>query len=69
MKINTRINTRKIKRIAELTATSVVFVLLVILLHPIYTFTAKIFYIGMSITVLIKLWNLGLSDWDVLAVA
>ena len=64
-----RINKRKIKRIAKLSSISVAIILALILLEPVYTFTSKIVYGYMAFIVLLKLWNEGLRDWDVLVVA
>ena len=64
-----RINTRRLKRIAKLTSISVALILLVILLEPVYTFTAKVVYAYMLLHVLVRVWSEGFRDWDVLAVA
>ena len=69
MRIIRRINTRKLKRIAKLSSISVAIILALILLEPVYTFTSKIVYGYMAFIVLLKLWNEGLRDWDVLVVA
>lgn len=64
-----RINTRKLKRIAKLSATSLAIILLIILLEPVYTFTAKVVYAYLCLHVLARVWSEGLRDWDVLVVA
>jgi hypothetical protein len=64
-----RINTRRLKRIASLTATSVAIILFIILLEPVYTFTAKVVYAYMCLHVIVRVWSQGLRDWDVLVVA
>ena len=64
-----RINTRKLKRITKLSATSLAIILFIILLEPMYTFAAKVFYAYMCLHVLVRVWNEGLRDWDVLVVA
>lgn len=63
------INTRKLKRIAKLSAISVALILFIILLEPMYTFIAKVVYVYMGFILLTRLWAEGLRDWDVLVVA
>ena len=62
MRIIRRINTRKLKRIAKLSATSAAIILLGILLHPVFTFLAKIVFAYICLHVLLRLWNVGLRD-------
>jgi hypothetical protein len=63
-----RINTRRLKRIAKLSATSVALVLLIILLEPMYSFLTKVTYVYLGFVLLVRLWAEGLRDWDVLVV-
>ena len=59
----------KLKRIAKLSATSLAIILFIILLEPLYTFTAKVVYAYIGLHVLVRVWSEGLRDWDVLVVA
>jgi hypothetical protein len=64
-----RINTRRLKKIASLTATSLAIILLIILLEPVYTFIAKVVYAFICLHVIVRVWSQGLRDWDILTVA
>lgn len=64
-----RMNTRKAKRIAELSGISATIILLFILLAPLYSFMTKVVYAYMCLVALLKLWNVGTQDWDTLAIA
>lgn len=63
------IRRRKLKRIAKLSSISVALILFLILLEPLFAFASKIFYAYMCLHVLVRVWNEGLRDWDVLVVA
>ncbi len=69
MKIIRRINTMKLKRIATLSGISALIILAVILLEPAYSFLAKATYFYLAFKVLLKLWQEGMRDWNVLVVA
>jgi hypothetical protein len=68
-RIGRRINTRRLKRIAKLSATSVALVLLIILLEPMYSFLTKVTYVYLGFVLLARLWAEGFRDWDLLVVA
>lgn len=61
MRIIRRI-TRRIKRIAKLSGISAAIILLVILLHPFFTFIGKIVFAYICLHVLLRLWSEGLRD-------
>jgi hypothetical protein len=57
-----KINTRKLKRIAKLSAISAATILIGILLQPFFTFTFKIVYAYILLHVLVRVWNDQLRD-------
>ena len=64
-----KINGRKAKRIAKLSGITAAIIMLFILLEPLYSFGAKVFYAYICFVALLRIWSEGTRDWDVLVAA
>lgn len=60
---NRKRNNKKARRVALLSAISVAYILLIILIVPAYSIVMKLFYAYFAVIGLVKIWSKGMRDY------